>query len=57
MYEIGVGIDFYLEYFKFSPEFKATFGLLDMLVKEETIYSSSIKKMLTHGFTITLTFE
>ena len=44
MYEIGVGIDFYLEYFKFSPEFKATFGLLDMLVKEETIYSSSIKK-------------
>ena len=57
MYEIGIGIDFYLEYFKFSPEFKATFGLLDMLVKEETIYSSSIKKMLTHGFTITLTFE
>ncbi len=57
MYEIGFGIDFYLEYFKFSPEFKATFGLLDMLVKEETIYSSSIKKMLTHGFAITLTFE
>ena len=57
MYEVGFGIDFYLEYFKFSPEFKATFGLVDMLVHDESIYSSSIQKMLTHGFTVTLTFE
>ena len=56
MYEIGIGIDFYLEYFKFSPEFKATFWIVRYVGKEETIYSSSIKKMLTHGFTITLTF-
>ena len=57
MYEIGFGIDFYLEYFKFSPEFKATFGLVDMLVNDDSIYSNSIKKMLTQGFTVTLTFE
>ena len=57
MCEIGFGIDFYLEYFKFSPEFKATFGLVDMLVVDDSIYSNSIKKMLTQGFTITLTFE
>lgn len=57
MYEIGFGIDFYLEYFKFSPEFKATFGLVDMLVEDDSIYSNSIKKMLTQGFTVTLTFE
>lgn len=57
MYEVGFGIDFYLEYFKFSPEIKATFGLVDMLVYDESIYSSSIKKMLTRGFTVTLTFE
>ena len=57
MYEIGFGIDFYLEYFKFSPEFKATFGLVDMLVDDDSIYSNSIKKMLTQGFTVTLTFE
>ena len=57
MYEVGFGIDFYLEYFKFAPEFKATFGLVDMLVNDDSIYSSSIKKMLTHGFTFTLTFE
>ena len=57
MYEVGLGVDFYLEYFKFSPELKATFGLLDMLVHDESIYSSSIQKMLTRGFTVTLTFE
>ena len=57
MYEVGFGIDFYLEYFKFSPEIKATFGLVDMLVNDESIYSSSIQKMLTRGFTVTLTFE
>ena len=57
MYEVGFGVDFYLEYFKFSPELKATFGLVDMLVYDESIYTSSIQKMLTRGFTITLTFE
>ena len=44
MYEVGFGIDFYLEYFKFAPEFKATFGLVDMLVNDDSIYSSSIQK-------------
>ena len=57
MYEVGFGVDFYLEYFKFSPELKATFGLVDMLVHDESIYSNSIQKMLTRGFTVTLTFE
>lgn len=57
MYEIGFGIDFYLEYFKFSPEIKATFGLTDMLVQDASIYSSSINKLATHGFSVTFTFE
>ena len=57
MYEIGFGIDFYLEYFKFSPEIKATFGLVDLLVHDKTIYSNSIERLATRGFTVTLTFE
>lgn len=57
MYEIGFGIDIYLEYFKFSPEIKATFGLIDMLVHESSIYSNSIENLTTHGFTISFTFE
>lgn len=57
MYEIGFGIDFYLEYFKFSPEIKATFGLTDMLVQDASVYSNSINSLATHGFTVTFTFE
>jgi hypothetical protein len=57
LYEVGFGIDFYLEYFKFSPELKASFGLVDMLVHDDTQYSNSIKRLASHGFTITLTFE
>jgi len=56
-YEIGLGFDFYLPYFKFSPEIKANFGIPNVLVDEENIYSSSIKSMKTRGFTISLTFE
>ena len=56
-YEIGLGFDIYLPYFKFSPEIKANFGIPNVLVDEENIYSSSIKSMKTRGFTISLTFE
>lgn len=56
-YEIGLGFDFYLPYFKFSPEIKANFGIPNVLVDEENIYSGSIKSMKTRGFTVSLTFE
>jgi len=56
-YEIGIGFDFYLPYFKFSPEFKANFGLINMLVNDGSIYSNSLKDMKTRGFTISFTFE
>jgi hypothetical protein len=56
-YEIGVGFDFYLAYFKFSTEVKGTFGLTDVLYNDQSIYTSSIESMKTRGFTVTLTFE
>lgn len=56
-YEIGLGFDFYLPYFKFSPEFKANFGLPNVLVQDDSIYSRSIKSMKTRGFTVSFTFE
>ena len=43
-YEIGLGLDFYLPYFKFSPELKANFGLPNLVVNDGSIYSSSLKK-------------
>ena len=56
-YEIGVGFDFYLTYFKFSTEIKGTFGLTDVLYDDDSIYTNSIESLKTRGFTITFTFE
>ena len=57
LYEIGFGLDLYLPYFKLSPEFKANFGLTNLIVNDGSIYSNSIKEMKTRGLTISLTFE
>ena len=57
LYEIGLGLDFYLPYFKFSPELKANFGLTNLVVNDGSIYSRSIKGMKTRGFSISFTFE
>ena len=54
--EVGFGIDFYLEYFKFSPEFKATFGLINMLIPDDGVYNNSIEKLMTRGFTLTFNY-
>lgn len=56
-YEIGFGLDFYLPFFKFSPELKANFGLSNLVVNDGNIYSNSLKSMKTRGFTISFTFE
>ena len=57
LYEIGLGLDFYLPYFKFSPELKANFGLTNLVVNDGSVYSRSIKGMKTRGFSISFTFE
>ena len=57
LYEIGLGLDFYLPYFKFSPELKANFGLTNLVVNDGSIYSRSITGMKKRGFSISLTFE
>ena len=33
-YELGFGIDFYFEYFKFSPSIRGVFGLTDELIRD-----------------------
>lgn len=56
-YEIGVGFDFYLEYFKFSPEIKMYHGLSNLLVRENTPYSSPVDALNSRIFFLTLNFE
>ena len=57
MGEIGFGIDFYLEYFKFSPQIKLSYGILNLLAKDQTIYTKSINHLSTNAWMISFTFE
>jgi len=55
--EIGFGMDFYLEYFKFSPQIKISAGILNLLTKDESVYTTSIKNLYTNGWMLSFTFE
>ena len=55
--EIGFGMDFYLEYFKFSPQIKLTYGILNLLSEDETIYTKSVEKLTTNAWLLSFTFE
>ena len=55
--EIGFGMDFYLEYFKFSPQIKLTYGLVNLLSEDETVYTQSISKLNTKAWIFSFTFE
>lgn len=56
-YEFGFGIDFYLEYFKFSTEVKMYNGLTNVLVQDNTAFSSPIDKLYSRVFLISFNFE
>ncbi len=43
--ELGIGADFYLNYFKFSTELKFSQGFLDILNHDQTEYTKAIKKL------------
>ena len=57
MGEIGFGIDYYLEYFKFSPQIKISYGLLNLLTKDKSVYTQSINRLTTNGWMLSFTFE
>jgi hypothetical protein len=56
-YEIGVGFDFYFEWFKFGTEIKMSYGLFDVLKRENNIYTDGIEKLRSKIFQISFTFE
>ena len=55
--QIGVGADFYLTYFKFSTELKMSFGLNDLLVKENNLFASSVNSLKSKILQISFMFE
>jgi len=56
-WEAGVGIDIYFEYFKFSPQLKAQFGINNILVEDGTLPVSAIDVLLSRSILINFTFE
>jgi hypothetical protein len=56
-YELGVGGDFYLQYFKFAVEIKMSYGLRDLLIRDNSFYTSSVSKLNSKIFLISFLFE
>ena len=59
--ETGFGIDFFLKYFKFSPELKLSLGIRDILVHEPAAghasYVSSLDKLKSKIWILSFHFE
>ncbi|NJK98837.1 MAG: PorT family protein [Bacteroidales bacterium] len=59
-YEVGVGIDFYLPYFKLTTEIKYSYGFFNMLERRNTNepqYQSAIERLNSSIFMFSLYFE
>ncbi len=55
--EIGAGFDFYFAYFKLGVEAKMIYGLKNLVVKDNTLYSGSIDQLHSKIFMLSFTFE
>ena len=56
-YEIGLGFDFYMPYFKFSPEIKMYHGLNDLLVQDNKLFTKPLESLFSKVFNLSFTFE
>ena len=56
-FEVGVGFDFYLEYFKFATELKMAYGIKDLLIRDQTIYTDPISRLSSKTLMISFLFE
>ena len=57
MLEGGFGIDFYLQYFKFSPQLKISHGIINILSKDNTLYTQTLNNLKTSSWMLSFTFE
>ena len=59
-YEMGIGIDIYLTWFKFTPSIRGVFSLIDEHIKDldpDSPWTRNISKMQTRGIFINFTFQ
>ncbi len=55
--ESGMGIDWYLQYFKFSTEIKFGRGLFNVLEPDNTVYTKYLQGLTSYYFMFSLHFE
>lgn len=56
-YELGIGADFFLEYFMFGIEFKSSWGLFNVVNYDDTQYSDYFRKLNSHMYVLSFHFE
>lgn len=56
-YDAGAGFDFFLPYFKFGIELKSSFGIPDVLIQDNTMFSTPLDRLRTKLFILSFTFE
>ena len=56
-YDMGVGLDVYFEFFKFSPEIKLSNGLGNQLVPDGFIYAGSLERVSPKLIQFSLIFQ
>ena len=59
-YQIGIGIDFYLPYFKFTPSIRGAFALNDDAIRDKnpsSPWTANIDKMRSRALFLVFTFE
>jgi hypothetical protein len=55
--EFGAGFDFYFEWFKMGVEAKMSYGLRDVLFRDQSMYTKSINRLNSKIFQLSITFE
>ena len=59
-YEVGIGIDLYLEYFKFTPSLRGVFSYNDELIRDNdpnSPWTGNVGTMQTRGVFLNFTFQ
>lgn len=56
-YEIGIGVDFFLEYFMFGIELKASWGINNIVFPDNTAFTDYYKKMNSRMLHLSFHFE
>ena len=59
-YELGIGVDLYLTWFKFTPSIRGVFSMQNELVEDidpNSRWTRNIAQMQTRGLFINFTFQ